>query len=469
MQDLTQNRRVRQRRGGLTAGVRGRLASFTLVELLVSMTIMLILAAITIRLVNTSLDSDRMKTGSRELQSYLAGARDRAIYAGQPRGVRFKSDENDPYSVRSFVYIGAPTNFSDGQPIYVSTGITAIGPSLATIQTLYGLANRGVLIPGAQVTLGGSAVQGGVYYSIAPNSIISTALPWAANSPYTVGQTVQPTAANGHTYVCTAVTGVAPYNSGATEPTTWPTTQAGQVADNVLTWNEFSWELTKPYVAATNSVAYTLQLAPAQLPSEQPRSLPRNIVIDLRTSVIPASWPGPPSAGSTFDVLFSPAGTVFGPVASSGRLHFVLADIADTTGEVLTSALATPAYNRFQINAPWLPTTQYVQGNVIVPTPSSYIAFRCLAGGTTGALATQPAWPTQPNATVNDTGGSGTIVWQSFVKKANLIMSLATSTGRVTTHPVDVSTQLNIQYGTPPVVVTGYDSFRFAEIGEVTQ
>ena len=36
---------------------------------------MLILAVITIRLVNTSLDSDRLKTGSREVQSYLAGTR----------------------------------------------------------------------------------------------------------------------------------------------------------------------------------------------------------------------------------------------------------------------------------------------------------------------------------------------------------------------------------------------------------
>ena len=51
-----------------------------------------------------------------------------------------------------------------------------------------------------------------------------------------------------------------------------------------------------------------------------------------------------------------------------------------------------------------------------------------------------------------------TVVWQSFIKKANLIVS-ATATGRVTTSPVDVSDTLS----------PGYDSFRYAEIGEVTQ
>jgi hypothetical protein len=129
------------------------------------------------------------------------------------------------------------------------------------------------------------------------------------------------------------------------------------------------------------------------------------------------------------------------------------------------SALATPAYNRFQLNAPWLPGTRYVQGNVVVPTPLSFIAYRCTAPGTSGASAPAQFSTPTPNQTFTD----NSVTWQSFVKKSNLIMSLATATGRVTTHPVDVSTTLNFQYGTPPVAITGYDSFRFAEIGEVTQ
>ena len=447
MQHRAHGRRRKEARGGPFVEMRERGAGFTLIELLISMSIILILAVITLRLVGSTLDNDRIKTGSRELQSYLAGARDRAIYAGQPRGVRFIPDQADPYTVRSFVYIGAPTNFSDGQSIYVTQNSTTLAPSAATINTLTTLVNRGVLLAGAQITLGGGATSGGIYYSIAPDTV-GMAGGWAASTSYTLGATVQP--GNGHTYVCT-VAGT----SGTTQPTTWPTAMGGSVPDNTVTWTEFSWALTKAYAAGSSlptGVAYTLQLAPAQLPSEQPRALPQNIVIDLRTSILPVNWQIPGTASSSYDVLFSPAGTVFGPVTASGRIHFVLADIADTTGEFPIGTLS----NRFQLNAPWQPNTSYIVGNVIVPTPSSFLALRCTTAGTTGAAATQPTWPTQPNVTVNDTSP---IVWQSFVKKANLIVSLATATGRVTTHPVDVQ----------DILAPGYDTFRYAEIGEVTQ
>jgi hypothetical protein len=92
-----------------------------------------------------------------------------------------------------------------------------------------------------------------------------------------------------------------------------------------------------------------------------------------------------------------------------------------------------------------------------VPFPSSFIAYRCTQGGTSGTTA--PAQFNNPiaNQTVTDNG----VVWQSFVKKTNLIISVSTASGRVTTHPVDVSDALSPG--------PGYDTFRFAEIGEVTQ
>jgi prepilin-type N-terminal cleavage/methylation domain-containing protein len=456
MPDSMQIRRTSHRRTRQSYPLRGR-SGFTLIELLVAVSIILVLAVITIRLVNTSLDSDRLKTGSREVQSYLAGARDRAIYASNPRGVRFIPDPNDPYSIRSFVYIGAPTNFTDGQQLTLTAGTTTISPSGPTATIFGTLASRGLLLPGAQITLGGSAISG-AYYSMAPNPV-STAPFWVASTIYPSGSLVQPATANGHSYVSTTA------GTSGGGPPSWPTGTGATVTDNTVVWTEFSWTLTKNY-SGISPQPYTVQLAPVPLPSEQPRTLPRNIVIDLRTSVLPQNWPGPPTAASTFDVLFSPSGTVIGPLAAAGRLHLVLADVADTAGSALTSALATPAYNRYQLNAPWLPGTQYAPGNIVVPTPSSFIAYRCTTGGTSAASApTQFATPT-PNQTFTDGG----VTWQSFVKKSNLIMSLATATGRVTTHPVDVSTPAPpFQYGTPAVTITGYDSFRFAETGEVTQ
>ncbi len=146
------------------------------------MSILLILATITIRLVNTTLDGDRMKGGSRELQSYLAGARDRAIYAGQPRGVRLIPDPTDPFTVRSFVYVGAPRNFTDGQQISVTSGSTAIGVSANTIIIWQNLASRGLLADGAQITLNN------VTYTIARNPPPwATPQNWTANTAYALG------------------------------------------------------------------------------------------------------------------------------------------------------------------------------------------------------------------------------------------------------------------------------------------
>ncbi len=319
--------------------------------------------------------------------------------------MRFIPDQTDPYTVRSFVYIGASTNYTDNQlidiqPIAGQPTSGQIQPENAqTLANWQALWTRGVLINGTPIQL----TNGSVNYGF----LTISALTFTGSTPTQ--------------FAVTALGGVTPPATG---------------------------------------FKYTLQLAPAILPNEQPRSLPRNIVIDLRTSIVPKEWPAP-TASSTFDVLFSPAGTVTGPVASDGRIHFVLADIADTTGAVQIGSLTTPSLLRFQLNAPWQATTAYLAGNVIVPNPSNFIAFRCTTAGTSGAAAAQPTWPTQPNQTVTD----GTVVWQSFIKKANLIVSLATATGRVTTHPVDVSPNDTLTSGT----VSGYDSFKFAEIGEVTQ
>jgi prepilin-type N-terminal cleavage/methylation domain-containing protein len=391
----------------LSWSLRGRRNSFTLVELLVAMTIILIVAGLATRMLYLTLDSDRLSTGSRELQAYLAGARDRAAYASQPRGVRFIPDQTDPTTVSSFVYIGAPTNYSEGTltlvdpgaglPTVISQWPSTWGPQAVT--GAVGFRDRGLFPDGSRIQIPAST---GQWYTVAYNA---TALPpvWGLTTRYT-GPSFGP------------------------------------------------------------NITYTLELAGAILPGDQPRSLPAGVVIDLDNSVLPATWvapytnppytTGPPTYNAPLDLLFSPQGNVIGPMAADGRIHFVLSAISDVTGDSPIVNLPTNT----RLNAPWQPTTAYVPGNVIVPTPSSYIAFRCTTGGTTGAPATQPTWPTQANQTVPDSNG---IQWQSFAKKTNLVLSVSTASGRVTTHPVDVTDAL-----TPG---PGYDSFRYAEIGEVTQ
>jgi len=388
-------------------------AAFTLLELLISLSIILILATLTMRLLNATLDSDRVRSGAREVQSLLAGARDRAIYAGQPRGVRFIADPTNPSTVRSFVFIGSTTNFTDG----------------------------------AALTIDGSGNITG------PVTTVPIGLPLPATAPLWCNLWAHGSLVNGTPIQLTTLSGT---NLGFA--TVSPT------GFDPATGYPSSFQITSTLGAGTFPIAapginYTLQLAPAIVSGDEPRTLPQNIVIDLNSSILPASWGTPGAFANTLDVMFSPQGTVIGPPASDGRIHFVLADLTDTTGETPIQGLPS---SHLQLNAPWQPNTNYAVGNVIVPTPTTYIAFRCTTAGTSAAAIPAQFANAAPNTPITD----GSVHWLSFVKKTNLIVSLATASGRVTTHPVDVGTQLN-----PPMNAQspGYDSFRFAEIGEVTQ
>src|SRR5688500_14039008 len=86
---------------------------FTLIELLVVIGILVVLTTLTVMLVNITQNEDRIRAGAAQVQSYLEGARDRAIHAGEPRGVRFLPDTNTPNVATSLIYIGAPTIYGD--------------------------------------------------------------------------------------------------------------------------------------------------------------------------------------------------------------------------------------------------------------------------------------------------------------------------------------------------------------------
>ena len=389
-----------QRTEGIPPILWGRVPGFTLIELLVAMSILLILATITIRLVNTTLDSDRMKTGRANCSRIWLGSRPRHL-RGQPRGVRFIPDQTDPFTVRSFVYVGAPTSFTDGTTINISA-------------------------------TGADYLQ-------------------RVSHPANVGQSLEPRPARQRV------------PNPADERFDRFTLLSHRVADSrpgkwcnrssaVHDHNRPRLGNVPDYIDQLSITTRRVVLSGEHL--ARCREISSSI---CATCTLPTSWPSP-SASSTFDVLFSP-GTVVGPPPrwpypfrpGRHRGHDRRIQIGS-----LTSRLG------FQLNAPWQATTAYQPGNIIVPNPSSFIGFRCTQVSGTGLSGgSAPSWPSQPNQTVTD----NQVTWQSFVKKANLIVSLATATGRVTTHPVDVSPNDTLTIGT----VSGYDSFKFAEIGEVTQ
>ncbi|WP_083843083.1 prepilin-type N-terminal cleavage/methylation domain-containing protein [Schlesneria paludicola] len=85
-----------------------RFRGFTLVELLVVVSIIVLLTTITVVSINFSFSRDRVRAAARQVQSFVAGARDRAIHSKEPRGVRFLLSPNDRHVVTAMQYVGAP-------------------------------------------------------------------------------------------------------------------------------------------------------------------------------------------------------------------------------------------------------------------------------------------------------------------------------------------------------------------------
>ena len=92
-----------------------KFSGFTLVELLVVIAVLLILVVMTVTAIDFTFTSERVRSGARQVQSALEGARDRAIFAREPRGLRLFVDPNDPRIVTSMVYVGGSKNWSQGQ------------------------------------------------------------------------------------------------------------------------------------------------------------------------------------------------------------------------------------------------------------------------------------------------------------------------------------------------------------------
>ena len=129
--------------------------AFTLVELLVVLAIVLILAAVTISSVNFSYNADRMRAGGRQLQSFLMGARDKAIYANEVRGVRLLIDPNDNHAVSAVQYIGAPQRETGTLTFNFATTNDSTGKTVSFISGTpwSSLSRRGLLRVGNRIQI----------------------------------------------------------------------------------------------------------------------------------------------------------------------------------------------------------------------------------------------------------------------------------------------------------------------------
>lgn len=272
---------------------------FTLLELLIAVSVMLILLAITATALRITNEADRVRAGGRQVQSYLLGAKDRAIYAKAPRGVRFLRggtgttfDPNDRGNrlVTSMVYV-EPTEPWGGS-VRIGPVNTALPWDSATNQMRRvrlpppprpvpdwaQLRDRGLLVPGLRIRIPGNS--------------------------------------RGDWYLIQAV-------------------QIDAVNQDLILSTEYRHPLSSGEVL-TKAV---IELPPSVMPNAEIVQLPRGVAIDLDRSRIPAVWgDGAGGYNSRMDLMFSPRGTVTGLVAGTGVVHLYLTDTANLAGTPLSIA-----------------------------------------------------------------------------------------------------------------------------------
>ncbi len=272
--------------------------AFTLLELLVAVSILLILLAITATAIRVNNDADRVRGAGRTLQSYLLGAKDRAIYSKAPRGVRLLRDGANLRTVSSVVYIeptepwrgqvrvipadGVPTNWNSSTNPMRRVRLVDTNQIPNWIQ----LRDRGLLTGGLRIRI--PANDRGTWYVVQSLNL----------------------------------------NSGGNQ-------------DLFLTT-----EIRNPNATGSLFDQAEIELPPSVVQNAEPVQLPRGVVIDLDRSGFRQPHPSPPpttlftakfpaawiDSGGNYtqrmDIMFSPRGGVAGSAAGTGVIHLYLTEQA---------------------------------------------------------------------------------------------------------------------------------------------
>lgn len=294
-------------------------AGFTLIEMLVVVTLVLIMVSLTVVAVGTMQNSDRIRSSARTIQSALLGARDQAAFAKAPRGLRFLFDPDRPWVCTSMIYV-AP------QPDY-RVGTVQLGrqdqnndnmadtPQVRTIRGTntgwYNLYSIGLLSYGARIRIRSDKL----WYTVDTSQLTSSSETLLLTVDY----------ADPPTYASPSVAAFDP----------WTPDPATGLAD------------------------YILQLNPAVLPGQEPIQLSSGIAIDLWRSQRPTTWYQQQSQGALqpgwsqrtlsggnviayqangpMDVMFTPQGRVSGALSAAGLIHLYLTDSQDIDNDDFTA------------------------------------------------------------------------------------------------------------------------------------
>jgi len=404
----------------------GRSASrpgYTLVEMLIVVGIVMLLLSMTLLGVRFVRDGDRVMAAASRVQSFLGGARDRAIYARKPRGVRLFLNSKDPRTVTAMAYIDPAETWTDGliqlrrwDPDL--NGATNTNGNVDINQDggnddprdvwmvvgegtgWWELKRRGLLIDGMRIRIPKGPE--GSWYPINTRLIDITQPP--------------------------------------------PTTQVLVLGEAYRDPGDTPKDRSVAYESG-GPEDYEIELQPRLIPME-PVELADGTCIDLDGSKIPEAWrpwasgvaqsSGNSQYSQYIDLVYSPRGNLLGESASGGLIHFCVCDVEDAKNlkEQYISSLdadAATALQKFNRELRQSGGT-FVPADVVKSSTAAWIA----------AL---------------DPSGEG------YPVRDRRIVSVFTQTGAVSIHPVNALDTENNGAG------NGFadDPYYYAEVGEVAK
>lgn len=397
-----------------------RRGGFTLIELLIVITIVLILMSLTVATFSYVRESDRVSAEASKMQSFISGARDRAIYNDEMRGVRLFVEPPPPGTSA----IASSFSRTVTSMAYIAPGGTWNAPEHSANIDIMRIDGNVLNAPGGTPPADGDFED--------PEDLLIKIR--GSNNPgwwnlkrrgwLVDGLRMRiPAGPTGHWYTI---------NTGLIDVTAAPTADQFLIldvpfADGGNQGEEVAWE----------SLTYEIELPPRILPVE-PALLADGVVIDLDGSDIPNIWrPDTTAAGNGLysgymDIWFSPRGNLIGEAAAAGVLHFYVCDAEDSS----------------------FLKEQWVDANGFVPFNNAIVAGNAFV----------PLDEIDPLAV-------GWLTWDgNYLVKDRRLVTLFAQTGGVTVNRVNA--YVGITGGSNPDTNNdgiADDPYRFAETGEVAK
>lgn len=263
---------------------------FTLVELMVAITILIILTTLVLAAFQRD-DGDRLNAGARLIQAKIEGARSLAISENQIRGIRFYPNQNDPRTVTAMAYVGA-SGYADGTLNDIRQNIgddTIVSDDFWEVQCATGgywdrLLMREFIEVGSRIEIPAGS---GAWYTFSDDNFDPSGNVCSLNEHYDPSRWVSDsTIGQGGRYDV-------PY---ARDTTT------GLIAD---------------------PIHYRLELRPTLLPNHEPMTLPRGVCIDMDASGLPSDWY---ATGDYWEITFDPRGN---PTSPFGVVSLYVTTVGD--------------------------------------------------------------------------------------------------------------------------------------------